>query len=317
MAYKDVVKSDISFITMYSDYTPVIDKIIEKLEGTSIERVQTGAYVSTNPKSILDNTRAFYSSLPGDYSRLFQQYYNDHANSIRFSKIKKGNLPEGETTPIYGTKNSHIEVEYSNCFEDYTTAIHEYSHGISSMLNPNQLFDIEKYCISEIDSLFFEMIGSDFTSKRLNLKKHAINSSLDMMDDYLSDATILYSKLYMYMKTSFKWTKTNIENYFINAGYNDNEINDCMNKYFKDCFHYLYSYLCAIELYLIYKQDKKEALDRVLRIVKASDMNNKEYLNYVRSLGINPGENIYSYLDLLQKKDMELGNGKRLQYKIN
>ena len=59
------------------------------------------------------------------------------------------------------------------------------------------------------------------------------------------------------------------------------------------------------------------ALDIALRIVKASEMNNTQYLNYIKSLGIVPGKNIGSYLEILHKKDMELGNGKRLQYKIN
>jgi hypothetical protein len=313
--YKDVIHSDMSFIGIYKDYTPIVDEIIAKLEGTSVSGVKVGAHISTSSKSILLNAKEFYSSLPG-YDKLFRDYKSDSRNTYNFRKLRKDEVLGGETTPIPGTNNTHILFGYDNTFNDYTTAIHEYSHGISVMLNPKHFLETEKYCLRETDSIFMEMIGSDFTASRLGLQKDAQNVALDIFDDNLGDATYMYSKLYMYMKTSFKWNRTNIENYLRKCGYSDGEIDYCMNLYLKDCFHYLISYLNAIELYLIYKQDPKAALDICLRIVKASDMSSSKYLEYIKSMGIDPGKNIYSYLDYLQKKDMELGNGKRLQYKI-
>ena len=315
--YKDVVRSDLSFINVYKDYMPIIDEVIAKLEGTSITGVSTGAFVSTSRKSILANARAFYGSLPGDYNQLFVRYASNPKNTFNFKQLKRSDAPWGNTTPIYGTNNSHIDAGYNSSFEDYTTTIHEYGHGIAIMLNPNQFYDVEKYCLGETDAIFLEMIGNDFTASRLNLEKESIDTSLDILDDHLADATYLYSKFYMYMKSNFKWTRTNIESYLRDCGYSGQEIEQCINLYFKDCFHYLISYLNAIELYLIYKQDKRSALDIALRIVKASKMNSTQYLNYVKSLGVVPGKNIHLYLEHLQKKDMELGNGKRLQYKIN
>lgn len=314
--YKDVIHTDLRFLSTYPTYTSIIEEVMTLVDGTVIQGITPPAFVSTSTTSILRNARDFYLSLPGKYPSLFRTYCNDFYSSFTFRKLKKGDVPFGETTPIYGTNHTQIVCGYNNQVDDYTTAIHEYSHGIATMLNPKQFFDVEKYCIAETDGVFFELVGADYTGKHLGLKKEVINSTINTIGDNLLDLDIIYSKIKMYRETQFKWSRTNVEEYLKDLGYNNDGIQYFMNFYLKDYFHYIIAYLNAIELYQIYQQDKRSALDLLLRIIKKTDCSAKEQLEYIHSLGIHPGENVLSYFEHIRKQDQEVGYGKRLQYKI-
>ena len=313
--YKKVINSDLQFLSTYSSYIPIIEEVMDKIDGTCFSGDFSSIKIANSTMSILENSKEFYLSLPGNYPNLFTQYHNNPRNQFLFKRLKDDEVPFGETTPIYGTCYSTILAGYNHSFDDYTTAIHEYGHGITNILNPNQFFDIEKYCIVETDGLFFELLGNDFTAKRFGYSKESINSSFESLSDQLLDAEVIYSKIQMYYHTDFKWKRSNIEDYLRSMGYGEDGIQYFMNRYLKDCFHYYISYLNAIELYMIYRQDPNSTLDMIQKIAKKSGCSAKDYLDYIRDLGIHPGEQLHSYFDLLIARDQEVGYGKRLQYK--
>jgi hypothetical protein len=83
----------------------------------------------------------------------------------------------------------------------------------------------------------------------------------------------------------------------------------------RDYFHYIVSYLTAIELYLIYQNDKTLALDLLYKIINKTEDYSIGYLNYVKSLGLEPGKNFGKYIDILHSKAKDLNDEKSLRYK--
>ena len=88
-----------------------------------------------------------------------------------------------------------------------------------------------------------------------------------------------------------------------------------MTTYIRDYMHYIISYLTAIELYLIYQDKPDKALELLFNIITVRMNDSKSYLDYVRSLGIEPGKNFDSYIRILFEKAKELKDGKSLRYK--
>lgn len=79
--------------------------------------------------------------------------------------------------------------------------------------------------------------------------------------------------------------------------------------------HYIISYLTAIELYLVYQDSHDKALDLLLQIIKKEEKSNKEYLEFIKSLELEPGSHFDNYIEILMNKAKELKDEKSLRYK--
>ena len=111
-------------------------------------------------------------------------------------------------------------------------------------------------------------------------------------------------------------SKKNIIEYLKNdANYNKLGIKDTLNTYVREYFHYIISYLTAIELYFIYQEEPDVALDILFQIIINKKNTNIEYLEFVKSLGLEPGKNFDKYIKKLYDKAKELKDEKSIQYK--
>ena len=69
---------------------------------------------------------------------------------------------------------------------------------------------------------------------------------------------------------------------------------------------YLASYMNAIELYMLYKENKDKALDTLKRIILLDEMNEEEYYSNIKKLGIIPNFSLRSFERDLQEESMKL-----------
>ena len=170
----------------------------------------------------------------------------------------------------------------------------------------------------KLDSLFFEMLGLDYLSDNLELQKDSLDIGMQVLKDYLYASQLICIKLDMYddLSDNQLYKKRIIKKYLTNeVGLNPIGINDVLNTHMRDYFHYVISYLTAIELYFIYQSDKNLALDLLYKIINRTEQYSADYLNYVKSLGLDPGKNFDKYITLLHDKAKELNDGKSLRYK--
>ena len=313
--YKSIVNDDLHFLSSYRPYIEEFENVMNRIDYLKVNVSDKSPNISNDKVNILNVCKNFYLSLSKPYNNLYTRFASDKKNTIEFIRLKNNYETYGLTTPIGHTGNAFLEIGYQHKYEDYVTAIHEFGHGISNMLNSRQFDDIEKYCLTEVDGIFFEMLSIDYLSSIFD-KKEFVRLFLSLLKDYLIDFSLIDKKVYMYKNATFKWTKTNLEEYAKSLGYSGNYINKYIDYKVYDLFQYAYSYILASELYLIYRQDNKSAFDLLINIIKKRNCNAEDYLKYVHYLGINPGDNFFKYLDVLIDKDKEVGNGKRLQYTI-
>ena len=147
-----------------------------------------------------------------------------------------------------------------------STLTHEYGHGIGALLNDNRYNNGNTF--SEIESFFFELIGLDYYRKATNdpfydkLNKKYINNLImrchNIMSIENSCEEALSSKATSYRSIKDKCMKLLTDNGY---SFKDEPINLNLE------ISYAYSALAALELFYIYKEDKKASFDILEKIV--------------------------------------------------
>lgn len=316
--HKSIISSDFSIISDYGYYCPFIrllskyDDILDIKPNIELPIIETGS------KRIVSISKDFYKQFGGVFSETFKEMSLRFKDTIHMKKLTSSTITAGQTYSVYNTGITFFELGYNKTVQDYVSAIHEFGHGISCKINPNAMWDFGKYCFIEVDSLFFELLGTDYIGEKLGRKKDAFDINMHVLKDYIYSSMLISTKLDMYSECDrFNLNNKRFVKQYLGkeVGLNKLGINDVMKTYVRDYMHYIVSYLTAIELYLIYKDNPDYALDLLFKIITIKKDNNKEYLEYVRTLGINPGKNFDRYIALLFERAMEIKDEKSLRYK--
>ncbi len=317
-SHKSIISSDFSIISEYGYYCPYIRLLSDYDELLAINPNTDLPIIDSCASRIVNVSNEFYGQFKGIFRDTYREMSRRFKDTIHMRKITGSTITAGQTYSIYNTSDTFFEIGYNNTLQDYVSAIHEFGHGISCNLNPMAMWDFGKYCFIEVDSLFFEMLGTDYLGEKLGRKKDAFDINMHVLKDYIYSAMLISTKLDMYSEcdrfdlNSKRFVKQHLKN---NANLNKLGVNDVITTYIRDYMHYIVSYLTAIELYLIYQNDPDKALDLLFNIITTNKHSNKEYLDYIKSLGLEPGTNIEKYIQLLLEKAKEVKDEKSLRYK--
>ncbi len=314
----DVVNDDLGKIRLYSSYFPFIRRFRDMMDGTDVALQDDLQVFKTSQDGIVTLTTDFYHQYKGIFSSTYDSLADNFRNRLLFRKPSQDEKYGGNTYSVYRTTEVFIDCIKSNNVQDYISLIHESSHGITCKLNQDIMWDWNKYCLIEVDSLFFEMIGTDYASKLVGVQKDGVKTKIATFKDHLYSAGIICSKIDAYKQLSKKDLRnrrTISKFYKQEIGYDKDLTFDAMYSRIQEYMHYVISYLVAIELYMIYIKDQEKALDLLHKIIMLKNFDNKGYLLNIKSLGINPGENVKNYYELLLKEEGDLGYGKKLQHR--
>ncbi|MGN1371049.1 MAG: hypothetical protein ACI4XM_02045 [Candidatus Coprovivens sp.] len=316
--FRCIIEDDFSIIDKYGIYCPYIREISDIGESLIIKPNDKLPTIDTSISKVLTISKDFYSSIGGVFSKKYTLLSSRFKNTLFVNKLSPNIAESGQTYSVYNTDITFIELGVNNTAQDYITAIHEFGHGISCTINPLAMFDFGKYCFIELESLFFEILGVDYLKDKLDLEQDSFDISIQVLKDYIYSAQLICSKLNMYNTLTSRqlYDKRTVKKYLsIEEGYNLIGVKDVINTYMRDYFHYIISYLTAIELYIIYQYDKQFALDLLYKIINSKNEHSAGYLEYVKSLGLEPGKNFEKYLKILFDKARDLKDGKSLRYK--
>lgn len=316
--YRNVIENDFWILDNYGIYCPIIRNLSEYNERLCVRPNEVLSTIDTSVSKILTVSRDFYDSIGGVFNDKYKMMSRRFKDTLHISKLGAKEVNNGQTYSVYSTDITFIEIGANQTAQDYISAIHEFGHGISCSINPTGMFDFGKYCFIELDSLFFEILGLDFLDDKLKLHKDSLDIRMQVLKDYLYSAQLICIKLDMYndLNSNQLYKKRIINKYLTNeAGLNKIGIDDVLNTHMRDYFHYIISYLTAIELYFIYQADKNIALDLLFNIISKNAQYSIDYLNYVRSLGLEPGKNFEKYIELLHDKAKDLKDENSLRYK--
>ena len=316
--FRRVIEDDFSILDNYGIFCPYVRRLDELGECLEVRPNSELPKITVSTHKILTVSRSFYDSIGGIFASKYVEMAKSFKDTLHIRKLPQKVVTNGQTYSVYNTDITFVELGVNQTTQDYVSAIHEFGHGISCAINPMAMYDYGKYCFIELDSLFFEMVGLDFLSSNLSLEKDSFDINIQVLKDYIYSAQLICSKLDMYdsLSPDQLYEKRNVKNYLFNEiGYNKLGANDVMNTYIRDYLHYIISYLTAIELYMIYQSDKSLALDLLHKIIITKQEFPIGYLNFVKSLGLEPGKSFNDYLEILFNKAKDLNDEKSLRYK--
>ncbi len=321
MNFRYVIEDDFNILDNYGIYCPYIRKLGDYSESSCSLKINPNTelpVINTSLSKILTVSDSFYKGIGGIFHEKYRKMASTFNDTLHIRKLTPGILTNGQTFSVYKTDIVFVELGVNQTSQDYISAIHEFGHGISCAINPTAMFDFNKYCFIEVDSLFFELLGLDYIGRELSLEKDGFDISMQILKDYIYSAQLICDKVDMYNVLSQKqlYSKSIVKRYLSKeVGYNNIGVNDVLNTQMRDYFHYIISYLTAIEIYIIYQSNQKIALDLLFKIIKYEATFSIDYLEYVKSIGLEPGRNFDTYLEMLFNKARDLKDEKSLRYK--
>ena len=136
----------------------------------------------------------------------------------------------------------------------------------------------------------------DFLRRNLINDKTYINMGLDKINTYHSIADECNIKTKLYENYGYKLNNTAVTKLLIKEfNINNEDTKSITSLLFQEELPYVYSFLLAVELYYIYIQDKKEALNILKKITLLSGLDAIGYNKKVKEYGLRPCNNIYNY----------------------
>lgn len=313
-SYRDVINDDFRTLHDYGIYAPIIRDFNEQFKSIFIKQPSELSKIKISENNIVTLSTLFYQQLNEPFRDTYAHLAEHFKSRLAFRLLPKDLECAGNAHIVRHTKVVYIDVGIENTFQDYISLVHEASHAITELLNPDIIWDFNKYCFTEVDSLFFEIVGGDFIGDKTNNKKDDLIVKQRIFYDYLECASIICAKMDLYSCLSKKELRNNklIKQYYKEEfGLKKQKIEEISLTYIHEIWHYIISYLTAIELYYIYLNDKDEALSLLYKIILLKGLKTQEYLDKIKELGIEPGKNITNYYNLIFK-NMGERNGKKL-----
>ena len=259
---------------------------------------------------ILTIVHDFYKSLNPYFFKIFMKVFKQRKNNLKtFNKE--------DTTPFMGCSymlpylnETYIAIARTYDIEDIITFAHEYMHTINYSINPRGAYEKNKSYFFEIDTLFIELIITDYL-RNLFKNNEADKANLITHLEYCNQviySSIIYT-LTDYEKTnntqlqSNKQMKELIKNTF---GIKENIFEEIFQTSDTEIIiKYIISYMFAIELYLIYLNDKDKSLYILKKIIQAKGLSKEEYYKYIKNLGLYPSSSIHEYEEIIKSRTLK------------
>ena len=293
-------KEDMMFLQDYESFIPYIRMFADFSEPIDYQEPPM-RNIDTPAISMIREIKDFYSSIGGIFEENFLELIKGSRLRIRFQD--KQERESGATFPILNTNNIYMIVGRVQGFQDYLTTAHECAHGISYLMNPDARCYYDRYLFQELMPILFETLLGDEKAKSLDSIEEAQAIKKAQFNDYLYSAKMVCAKIDMLESLNSRLLKNEraMREFLVNYHQLDKEdIDILLREGIPNISVYVVSYLTAVELYLLYKEDKERALGILKEIVLAKESIPNEYLAFVNQLGIEPGANIDTYRKLLQ-----------------
>lgn len=300
--YKVASHEDLMFLKEFGYYMPYIRDFAyghKYVDNTNIDNKEM--YIH-NPL-LFRMIKEFYSQVSQEYKKEFFNLVSGDKLRLRF--IENQAKEAGCTLPVLNTNLIYMYVAKVNSFQDYTTFAHECGHGISAIMNPEEIFSYDRYLFSEVISIFFETIANDYIGESINCKDESTIVKIDTYDDYLHAARMICARLDMlsYLPSRDLGNSKAMTSFFKEYDDLDEEdINVLINKGITEISQYVISYLAVIELYIIYNKDKNKALSILTEMIIEEESDPRKYLEFVKNTGINLGEHVDTYREMLNNE---------------
>ncbi len=268
-------------------------KLLDGINGVVIPEKNT----HLKKKDVIELVDEFYKSTTKE---IYDHYKKFNKNFIKFDSRKDVDDGSIYSFPILNKKYIEIGTKGDKRKMLHTLA-HECGHAVGDFINPERVMNDDFF--DEIESLFFELIGEDFFSKELND---------DVFKDY--QRSTMYG-FYRNTKDTLDF-KNAVSKVFNNMNSNNKPL-DLLDEYLdKDNVEdidiegnvkYIFSYIIALELYDVYRQDKEKAIHLLKRLINTNE-DKTEYQKIVET--VTPNKSLVKTRDRFFTKEYMNANKK-------
>lgn len=250
-----------------SYYPDLVDAVGEytKLYGQEPLSIDEKELKEMPYEIIIEKAKEFFNVIESDFKSIITQILSEIENNMIISKYN-----DSMTTWFFNSlKRCIIILNKDSSYNELSGLIHEIGHIIGSTINHHNGSDI----ISEVESIFFELISADYFANRYPEYKDDIDhyileiiqelSEKAMRLSILKDAYYSLVEQYASKKMIYKKVKElSIHDYNPTVGNIDTYLTYCI------------SYLIVIELYYEYKNNPQIAYQKLEEIIKLKDDEN-------------------------------------------
>lgn len=265
---------------------------------------------SLSKKDIIELLHDFFKNgTTKEMYELFCKIYNENKKNIHFFDNSLTNYI-GETIYLEYFKKTYIQVFKSFSFEDLNTFAHEFGHAIQFNTNFQINYFHELNIYVEIISIFFELICNEYFVKE-EFKRPAIITSYTTLDEYLEDAKNLGNEFVLLDTISIKkhenklQLRKNIEKLISELSFEDITSIMCL-KPSRD-YIYVFAFLVATNLFMIYKFDTDKAFYLVNTLINLSGkLTCEEYFHELEKLELLDANKTQDYTNIIHNRSRKL-----------
>ena len=263
-----------NFFDNISSHIDSIDSIAEKLEqidaNGNFDFLNTGATISN--VEILSLVDKFYQQFDKELYDYFLEVYRDRENYLRFLSLKENDncKTDGNTLFIDGVRKNFITIYETTPISTFECTVHEYGHAIANLINPEVAYADREDFFAEVASIFPELVA--LYENNGNFDEIQILYSLySTLVTYVNNAE--YLCLHTPVINAWSDNKHIMGSIFFdeldkNYDIDDECFEEILSTTIEDQGVYVISYVVALELFNIYKRDKKKALDLFKKFLK-------------------------------------------------
>ena len=282
------------YYSYIDEYRKTFDSYIDEL----IIDEPSKKKMNLKKEEMMELIREFYGSVGGFLYPHFDKLFKERHNMIRF---QKEDLEYATTIIVPGLNKPYMTIEEPNA-KNYrnilSMLVHELGHGISAQICPERYLRDDSF-LKEIETTFLEFISNDFFAKELSDDAFYEDEVERIVGGHSTAEDILLSK----RAVDLRYELGNPSKEKILKIIKDDILRSIIETKgdlsLDDDIKYLFSYIVAIELYEIYRQDKKEALNILKEIILRKD-NETELQNVLRL--VTPNKSLIKFKNHMQKK---------------
>ena len=278
----------------YRIYIPYIKeflRIIDPVANGWKEKIYNSTEYKDKEMYML--TDKFFKSIDDKTYEIYKNIDKDKAQHLNFTQLK---AIDSITYVVPPLNKYYINLGSNDNDEEIIEAyIHEIGHIIASRKNNKRYHTRETF--TEIESIFFEILADRFLFNETGndyfsyLEKDKVNKNYAM-------ATIMDISSRSYDKVANNLLDIDNPDLEFEKELKKNGLLYICNRDYETTMRYLFSYMCAIELAMIYKENKEEAL-HILDNIISYRPDISEYEKIVTN--IEPNKYVKKYVKELKK----------------
>ena len=269
----------------YIDSRNKLFKLALKCSGESLNYTMDNNYV-------IELIHSHYESLDKELFEVFKTIYDKQHIFVKYSdNIDSfiGNISDGYCLYIPVLNKNYIEISNSEGVSKIINTAHEIGHAISNLYSPYSFNNRKDDYLTEVASLFFELIINYDVTKNISSFDSAL-INMETFDNYYEYSLLLS----FHNKIVNSWIDNNgvIDNSFykeLKSKYkiSKSDFKESINSTIKLDGPYIISYMVALCLFNIYKHDKKSSIEILKLIIKNGYKDSYGIINeYIKDLSL-------------------------------